>query len=166
MFTLSPDGVKVLYGRLDPDTGEFERMARLYEAAKRDLAASQVPLPDGFHMEPYESGALSAAGMIRNGSRVDAWSEWHDDGTQKAQGEYVHGERHGPWTFWGPAGQIVSAGQYLYGRKEGEWVDHGEGGERSTATYRGGKKYGVERVWNPDGAVKSETTWYADVMVK
>ena len=166
MLAFSPDGVKVLYGRLDPDTGEFERMARLYEEAKRGLAASQVTLPDGFHMEPYESGALSAAGMIRNGTRVDAWSEWHEDGTQKAQGEYVHGERHGPWTFWSPDGQIVSAGQYLYGMKEGEWVDRGEGGERSTATYRGGKKYGVERIWNPDGSVKSETTWYADVAVK
>jgi antitoxin component YwqK of YwqJK toxin-antitoxin module len=102
--------------------------------------------------------------MIRAGDRVGDWGEWHEDGTASARGTYVHGKRHGPWTFWGRDAQVLNSGEYLYGTKEGEWVETGEDGERISVLYRGGKKYGLRRVWYPDGsALKTETMWYADV---
>ena len=63
----------------------------------------------------------------------------------------------------GPDGDVRSAGEYLYGTKEGDWIETGETGDRQAVSYRGGKKYGVERVTRPDGVtMKSEITWYAD----
>ena len=128
------------------------------------LAASKAKAPDGFHVEDHANGSKAAAGMIRNGVRVGEWSEWHKDGSRAGQGSYIHGKRQGPWTCWDPDGSVRSAGEYLYGMKEGAWVLYGEDGSRCTVGDRGGKKYGVERVWRSDtGELKSETTWFASV---
>ncbi len=144
-------------GRLDQS--RFEEMVAL--DLERALVARRR-LPDGFHVENHENGSKAAAGMIRNGDRVEEWSEWHEGGSLAAQGAYIHGKRHGPWTYWDSPGNVRWGGEYLYGVKEGDWVEYGKDGRRSTVGYRGGKKYGLERVWGSEtGELRSETTWFA-----
>jgi len=73
---------------------------------------------------------------------------WHDNGKMESETFYKAGKPDGAWKQWWPSGVPASESQYRAGERAGTW----------TLYYQGGKP-AWQRVYGPDGKLKSEATF-------
>lgn len=107
----------------------------------------------------YDTKTVTARTQYANQyftTRHGSYRAWTDEGIPYAEGAYKNGLRDGKWTYYNfKSGKPDRTGHYDGDKEEGPWTTFDSLGRVSSVIkYKGGKAYGYELNFNPDGSIK------------
>ena len=107
-------------------------------------------------------GILAFQGILVNGKKEGAWTEFNNNGSVKSVTPFVHGKKEGLYLELNSNGQFGKRIAYHNDLRHGEYAEYNYPNKKEERMYRQGKLEGTVKIYYSNGKIMEEGAYKND----